>query len=214
MSAAVESRMLSYKCFHTGPVSLRDSNARQPFFLVMAPSSSAGETHRNPAKRQTTPKSDKEHALHQEQRRRKFLHKVREKGEDKKWDHRGQQILREDFLAVERHWIESKYRSAPPPLTCPEDEDLKDMKTDDAHDDGMIDQVLSQENEKVDALISLFEERSDQPRRGPNKPVDDGSDDEKYDSIFLDLLTSTSNEELPQTGYETPATEAMDMSGG
>ncbi|KAL9001196.1 MAG: hypothetical protein Q9169_000380 [Polycauliona sp. 2 TL-2023] len=180
----------------------------------MAPSSSAGETHQNPNLRQITPKNDQENTVQQEQRRRKFLHKVRQKGEDKKWDHRGQQILREDFLASERHWMESQYRSAPPPLTCPEDDELKDTTLDHEHDDEMIDQVLSQENQDVDALISLFEEHSDQTRHAIDKPGDDGSDDEKYDSIFLDLLSSTSNGRLSKISHEVPVGEAMDTSGG
>ncbi len=87
----------------------------------------------------------------------------------------------------------------------------------------MIDQVLSQENEEVDALVSLFEEGSDEARDEIDKRVDYGTDDEKYDSIFLDLLSSTSNEGLliPYTKQDfseanngSLTTEAMDTSGG
>lgn len=87
----------------------------------------------------------------------------------------------------------------------------------------MIDRVLSQENEEVDALVSLFEEGSDEARDEIDKRVDYGTDDEKYDSIFLDLLSGTSNEGLltPYTRQDfseannrSLATEAMDTSGG
>ncbi|KAL8752033.1 MAG: hypothetical protein Q9199_006019 [Rusavskia elegans] len=188
----------------------------------MAPS--AGEKCRSPSSRQTTKKTDKENTLHHEQRRRTFLEKVRRKGEDKKWDIRGEQILREDFLTIERRWIESQNLSAPPPLIYPEDDDMKDTISDKEHQaDGMIDQVLSLENEEVDALVSLFEEHSDGARDQIDKRVDYGSDDEKYDSIFLDLLSSTLKEGLllphagqdfSQANNEALATEAMDTSGG
>ncbi|KAL8654345.1 MAG: hypothetical protein Q9226_003472 [Calogaya cf. arnoldii] len=133
-------------------------------------------------------------------------------------------ILREDFLTTERQWIDSQNRSAPPPLIYPEDDDMKDPISDNEHQaEGMIDQVISQENEEVHALVSLFEENLEDARHEKVKRPYYGSDDEKYDSIFLDLLSSTSDRRLsttharpgwPQGDDEALPTESMDTSGG
>ncbi|KAI4268728.1 MAG: hypothetical protein LQ337_007686 [Flavoplaca oasis] len=188
----------------------------------MAPFSSIGEKRQNPISRQTTTKFDEQNTLHREQRRRQYLDKVRKQGEDKKWDVRGEQILREDFLTTERQWIASRNRSAPP-LMYFEDDDMKDMTSGNEHQNSLLDQALSQENEEVDALVSSFEEHSTAALHGVDKRVDYGSDDEKYNSIFLDLLSSTSTEGsviprgghvLPQGNHEAVATESMDTSGG
>ncbi|KAL8879589.1 MAG: hypothetical protein Q9198_002827 [Flavoplaca austrocitrina] len=205
----------------------------------MAPFSSIGEKRQNPISRQTTTKFDEQNTLHREQRRRQYLDKVRQQGEDKKWDVRGEQILREDFLTTERQWIASRNRSAPP-LIYPEDDDMKDMTSGNELQsmltdrlplpalltevvDSLLDQALSQENEEVDALVSSFEEYSTAALHGIDKRVEYGSDDEKYNSIFLDLLSSTSTEGpvIPHGGqvlshenHEAIATQSMDTSGG
>ncbi|KAL8899104.1 MAG: hypothetical protein Q9192_001739 [Flavoplaca navasiana] len=188
----------------------------------MAPFSSIGEKRQNPISRQTTTKFDEQNTLHREQRRRQYLDKVRQQGEDKKWDVRGEQILREDFLTTERQWMASRNRSAPP-LIYPEDNDMKDMTSGNEHQNSLLDQALSQENEEVDALVSSFEEYSTAALHGIDKRVDYGSDDEKYNSIFLDLLSSTSTEGpvishggqvLSHENHEAVATESMDTSGG
>ncbi|KAI4092909.1 MAG: hypothetical protein LQ339_007805 [Xanthoria mediterranea] len=183
MSLVFEPRTRNCKFPRTRPIVIRDPNARQPIVHAVAPSTA--EKHGSPIPRQVTQKSDKENTLHHQQQRRTFLAKVRQKGEDKKWDIRGEQNIK-----------------AP---------------------DAMIDRVLSQENEEVDALVSLFEEGSDEARDEIDNRVDYGTDDEKYNSIFLDLLSGTSNEGLliPYTRQDTSeannrslATEAMDTSGG
>ncbi|KAI4237888.1 MAG: hypothetical protein LQ349_001509 [Xanthoria aureola] len=185
MSLVFEPRTRNCKFPRTSPIVIRDPNARQPIVHAVAPSTA--EKHGSPSPRQVTQKSNKENTLQHEQQRRTFLAKVRQKGEDKKWDIRGEQT--------------------------------KNIKAPDA----MIDRVLSQENEEIDALVSLFEEGSDEARDEIDKCFDYGTDDEKYDSIFLDLLSGTSNEGLsiPYTRQDfseannrSLATEAMDTSGG
>ncbi|KAL8928349.1 MAG: hypothetical protein Q9172_000941 [Xanthocarpia lactea] len=219
--------MVSLEFACTRPSIFRDPNAHQSFVCAMGRPSSAGDKRRNlsshTSPRQTTQGSEKEKTLHHEQRRRAFLNKVRQKGEDKKWDIRGEQILREDFLNTERDWIDSQNRSAPP-LVYPEDDDMMGTVSDgEQQANTMIDQVLSQENEEVDALISLLEERTDTAGHEPHKRVDYGSDDENYDSIFLNLLSSTSTEGpsipdarhiSPEMNNEALTSEAMDTSGG
>ncbi|KAL8914438.1 MAG: hypothetical protein Q9171_000943 [Xanthocarpia ochracea] len=210
MSALIEPRMVSLEFARTRPSIFRDPNAHQSFVRAMGRPSSAGDKRRNPSShpspRQTTQGLEKEKTVHHERRRRAFLNKVRQKGEDKKWDIRGDQN-----------------RSAPP-LVYPEDDDMMGTVSDDEQQaNARIDQVLSQENEEVDALISLLEERTEAAGHEPDKRVDYGSDDENYDSIFLNLLSSTSTEGpsipdarhiSPEVNNEALTSEAMDTSGG
>ncbi len=84
--------MVSFEFARTRPSTFRDSNARQSFARAMGRPSAAGDKRRNLSPRQTTQGSEKEKTLHHEQRRRAFLNKVRQKGEDKKWDTRGEQV--------------------------------------------------------------------------------------------------------------------------
>ena len=89
--------------------------------------------------------------------------------------------------------------------------------------DSLIDEAFSQENEEVDAFVSSFEEQFTAAVHRIDKCVDYGSDDEQYDSIFLDLLSRTSNEGpliphggqvLSRENHEAVTTDSMDTSGG
>ncbi|KAL8681535.1 MAG: hypothetical protein Q9186_002351 [Xanthomendoza sp. 1 TL-2023] len=191
----------------------------------MASSSLAGEKRRHFKSRpQTMQQTEGGKALHHEYRRREFLHKVRRKGDDRKWDIRGEQILREDFLKYERHWIESQNLSAPAPVIDPEEDDMKVTEAGyDTHVDEMIDRALSQEHDEVDALVSLLEDRNEGPSFNVGMRLDYGSDDENYDSIFMsilsdlpegDLSTSSAKQISAQANDEAPTGEAMDTTGG
>ncbi|KAL8938845.1 MAG: hypothetical protein Q9211_003011 [Gyalolechia sp. 1 TL-2023] len=85
-------------------------------------------------------------------------------------------------------------------------------------DDDMIDQVLSQENEELQALVTLLEDRSDEERPGARY----GSDEESYDSIFLEISkvdftnNAISRSNAQPSGKEFKASvdnEAMDTTG-
>ncbi|KAL8766586.1 MAG: hypothetical protein Q9209_006651 [Squamulea sp. 1 TL-2023] len=180
----------------------------------MAPSASGGKKRSNLSSRQTTMQHAEDEKALRLQRRRIFLEKVRQKGEDRKFEVRGEQILRDDFFRIERHWVDSQNSSAPP-LTHPEDDDMKATE--------MIDHVLSQENEEVDALVSLLEENTGEPGHEVEKCLHDGIDDKNYDLIFLNILASSSDEGFPVTyarhvssevNDEGLTSEAMDTSGG
>ncbi|KAL8780602.1 MAG: hypothetical protein Q9213_006399 [Squamulea squamosa] len=193
----------------------------------MAPSAPGGVKRLDRSSRQTTiqqVEDGKALDLHHEQRRCLFLNKVRQKGEDKKFEVRGEQILRDDFFKTERHWIDSQNSSAPPPLTHTEDDDMTStIPGNEQQSNEMIDQVLSQENEEVDALVSLLEENTSEASHQVEKRLDYGIDDENYDSIFLNILSSSSDERFstPHAGHvplgindDGLTTEAMDTSGG
>ncbi|KAL8763774.1 MAG: hypothetical protein Q9184_000476 [Pyrenodesmia sp. 2 TL-2023] len=136
--------------------------------------------------------------LTDERRRRIFLRKVHQKGEDKKWDARSQQILWEDYISSQRQWLESQDRSAPPTLVYPGDEVMDGIATE--HAEEMIDQVLSQENEEVEALVAMLEHRPNERTLGKDDSISYGSDDDSFDSIFAEILATASESKAAQSG--------------
>ncbi|KAL8731331.1 MAG: hypothetical protein Q9166_003555 [cf. Caloplaca sp. 2 TL-2023] len=178
----------------------------------MACSGSASEKRRRSNPRQSTQHLEESNKLHREQQRRAFLHKVRQKREDRKWDVRGEQVLREDFLEFERRWIESQDRSAPAPLLYSEDDEMKESNPTDEKAGELIDQVLSQEHEEVDALVFLSGECTEGGGLEVDERVDHGSDDEDYDedydSIFMALLSKDPQSILQPPNVERVCTEA------
>ncbi|KAL9596485.1 MAG: hypothetical protein Q9179_004601 [Wetmoreana sp. 5 TL-2023] len=126
-------------------------------------------------------------------RRQQFLRKVRQKGHDRKWDARGEQMLREDFLASERLWLEQQDRSAPTLPAFPSDEDIEEVETNiQAQASGMVDQVLAQEDAEVEALVSMFEDQSNEGSLATDESANYGSEEESYDLIFMDILSTPS----------------------
>lgn len=53
----------------------------------------------------------------------------------------------------------------------------------------MLDQVLSQEIEEVEALVAMLEDRPKEGGLEMNESTRSGSDDESYDSIFAEILS-------------------------
>ena len=51
-----------------------------------------------------------------------------------------------------------------------------------------MDQVLSQEDQEIEALVSLMEAESERPPAHLQPPTDYGSDDEDYDDICMEAL--------------------------
>lgn len=87
----------------------------------------------------------------------------------------------------------------------------------------MIDQVVSQQNDEVDALVSLLEEHSEGPGLDADRRIDYGSDDENYDSIFMSMVSDSSEADpwtintrqvAAEASSEAPTSEAMDTTGG
>ncbi|KAL9002221.1 MAG: hypothetical protein Q9188_004836 [Gyalolechia gomerana] len=158
-----------------------------------------------------------------ERRRQNFLDKVHQHGDDKKWGNRGEQMLREDFLNHQRQWIESHERSASAILEHPDEYYVEEIDEDvQRQDDDMIDQVLSQEHEELQALVTLLEDRSNEERPDLDESARYGSDEESYDSIFLEILngnstnTVTSRSNAQHIGNDIKArvdNEAMDTTG-
>lgn len=64
----------------------------------------------------------------------------------------------------------------------------------------MIDQVLLQENEEVEALVAMLDDRPNEGTLGTDDSISYGSDDENYESIFAEILATASEEKAAQSG--------------
>ena len=85
------------------------------------------------------------------------------------------------------------------------------------------DAILQQENEELEALVALMQE--DENRRNQQSENQDahddrssafGSDDDEYDSIFMDMIDETGGaapgSEQQQHQHPHPADDEMDLS--
>lgn len=86
-----------------------------------------------------------------------------------------------------------------------------------ALEEEQVDEVLQCENEELEALISMLEEeqrQQNQERQPEGHSQDDisgfGSDDEVYDSIFMDIEDDSGSVQPQQ---QVQGAEGMDMSG-
>lgn len=86
----------------------------------------------------------------------------------------------------------------------------------------MIDQVMSQENQEVEALVAMLEDRPNEGTLGTDDSIRYGSDDENFDSIFAEILATASEESAAQSGFwhmhanpkeDEEHEEAMDTTG-
>ncbi|KAL8643324.1 MAG: hypothetical protein Q9228_000046 [Teloschistes exilis] len=178
-----------------------------------------------------------------ERRRRMFLYKIQQKREDQKWDFRSEQMLREDFLAFERLRTEQQDRSAPSSAVCLDDDDWNESTVDARFHgqsfnftrgfnldlvnaaDGMIEEVLAQENAEIEALVSMFEDQQTNKDARPGQSVGygDEGESEKYDVLFMELLSGSSSDNFARhhamhtlTGHEeqVDTKDAMDTTSG
>ncbi|THX75218.1 hypothetical protein D6D04_07515 [Aureobasidium pullulans] len=188
-----------------------------------------------PVKTAPVPRSD---AL-RERRRDMFLRKVRQSRDDNKWDSRIDDMARLDYLKEKRRWEAEQVRSAPPLYPdlpdAEEDSSEYDLPTynnqmawdprsqSDYPLDQEADAILQQENEELEALVALMQE--DENRRNQQSDSQDahddrssafGSDDDEYDSIFMDMIDETGGaapgSEQQQQQYQHPADDEMDLS--
>lgn len=82
----------------------------------------------------------------------------------------------------------------------------------------MVDQILSQNNQDFQALISLMQENADQEHHHQQKTMSDyGSDEEEYDQLFMDVMSRQGSAERSTDTVEdgTPEQDQeMDISLG
>jgi hypothetical protein len=143
-------------------------------------------------------------------RRDMFFARVQNNREDKKWEARGEQIQQLDFVSERKRWEALKARQAPP-----EEEDI-------VEEDAMLptemteaDYVAAQEEYELQQLVAMREEEEKRSSRHY------GSDDEDYDSIFMECATAgdewdqqQQQSQQQQLGFGSGEEMDMDMTYG
>ena len=82
-------------------------------------------------------------------------------------------------------------------------------------DTDIVEQVLSQEDQELQALVSLMEDQDDRslPQASPSGEY--GSDDDDYDNIFMEALSGLdAHTQEDVTKFQTEQDQEMDMSKG
>ncbi|KAI5927156.1 hypothetical protein F4810DRAFT_723496 [Camillea tinctor] len=158
-------------------------------------------------------KQTKENA--QESRRKLFLKNVRQRADDKNWKRRGgdQEALKLEWAAFNRQWRKQKDADIDGFVFEDELNDIPQLPrqdTPDDDDDMMVDTIAQDEEQEMDAMISMFEADSfsHQPPR-PESPF--LSDDDDYDSLFSDLLSQQQQQDSSSRNHVSSSQE-MDMS--
>jgi len=78
-----------------------------------------------------------------------------------------------------------------------------------------VEQVLSQEEQDLQALVSLMEDRDDQCLPQALPPTEYGSDDDDYDNIFMEALNGFNAQAQGEAKKpQTEQNQEMDMSNG
>ncbi|KAI1140213.1 hypothetical protein F5Y05DRAFT_411275 [Hypoxylon sp. FL0543] len=146
----------------------------------------------------------------QESRRNLFLRNVRKRADDKNWDRRGgdQEALKLEWSMLERQRLQQKNTDLDGMVFEDEIEDFVELQRETQPqdpDDIMVDAIAQEEEEELNAMLSTYEAQSSQRPVGPASPAI--SDDEDYDSIFMDFLSQqqVSSQDIISSGQ-------MDMS--
>ncbi|KAI0836773.1 hypothetical protein F5Y06DRAFT_298463 [Hypoxylon sp. FL0890] len=134
-------------------------------------------------------KQNRENA--QESRRNLFLRNVRKRADDKNWERRGgdQEALKLEWSMLERQRRQQKNTDLDGMVFEDEIEDFVELQreTQQDPDDMMVDAIAQEEEEELNAMLSMYEAQSSQP---PSDPASSAiSDDEDYDSLFMDFLS-------------------------
>ncbi|MCJ1232208.1 hypothetical protein MMC14_000157 [Varicellaria rhodocarpa] len=205
----------SYQPFRSSPLSMRDPNAcsrMNPSHQRRTTPPSTATCEATPFKRQSKYNCLlKNKALERDKRRDLFLKKVKQSGDDKRWEARGEQILRSDFLAQQRRWKDEQARSASEIPAIPEDEvvDFEITPPGRTPEDEFV-----EERDFEDQSADAVDQHED--RREPDKYFTDyGSDDEEYETILMEAVTQAeaqSSSNLPNASLEGYQDMDMEMS--
>jgi len=140
-----------------------------------------------------------------------------------------QQILRSDYLANQRRWEDDRHQTAP--LFADEDDQenelpvagYEEMIMEQDHREDVIqghtmsdevEAVVNQEERELEELLALAEdENQNQEMREPGSERW-GSDEEDYDSLFMEYLSSQQVAEQQTTDAVGEAEDSMDTSIG
>ncbi|KAL8874267.1 MAG: hypothetical protein Q9174_000387 [Haloplaca sp. 1 TL-2023] len=133
------------------------------------------------------------------------------------------QMLRQDFLAFERLWIQQQDQSAPTLPASHDDIDLDQKPEKMEGQDQYIHQALAQEHAETEALVSMFEDSRNDGNMDSGELLEDCSEGEGYDTIFTEMLSQSSQRnhrdqrsarDPAKDHREAQSNDAMDMTGG
>ncbi|KAI0387016.1 hypothetical protein F5Y04DRAFT_275471 [Hypomontagnella monticulosa] len=141
----------------------------------------------------------------QESRRNLFLRNVRKRADDKQWERRGgdQEALKLEWSMLDRLRREQKDADLDGMVYEDEIEDIAEFQrhADQNPDDMMVDAIAQEEEEELNAMLSMLETHSSSqpPAESKSSTL---SDDEDYDDIFMDFLSQqdSSNQDLVSSG--------------
>ncbi|KAK6950767.1 hypothetical protein Daesc_007292 [Daldinia eschscholtzii] len=194
------------------PLSLRDPNTLPRFDTQSSPIKGPPSKFKF-ASRNAKPnplRQNRENA--QESRRNLFLRNVRQRADDKKWERRGgdQEVLKLEWSKLDKLRREQKNADLDGMVFEDEIEDFAELKREameENPDDMMVDAIAQEEQEELDAMLSMFEAQtqSSQPPVGTASPTI--SDEEDYDHLFMDFLS-----QQEQNGQDSISSGQMDMS--
>ncbi|KAI7551433.1 hypothetical protein KC331_g2556 [Hortaea werneckii] len=158
-----------------------------------------------------------------EKRRHMFLRKVKEGREDKRWESRGEDIMRLDFMQRQRAWEAEQAREAPlipsdPPEPEEEEEEefelptssnaMQISQTSEPPREDEADEIAQQEEQELEALLEYMpgEHRGRNPtERNEMHHEHLWSDDDEYDALFSELVESDGAMHGSQHGEENTA---------
>ncbi|KAF1849760.1 uncharacterized protein K460DRAFT_272351 [Cucurbitaria berberidis CBS 394.84] len=145
-------------------------------------------------------------------RRDMFFRRVQTAREDKKWEARGEQIQQLDFVSERKRWEAEKARQAPPEYDDIDEEALEDTALPELpnyapqfeQEMTEADYIAAQEEYELQQLVATMEQESD------TRSQYYGSDDDDYDSIFMECATSMDQDYQQQPPHENTGVEDMD----
>ncbi|RYP53843.1 hypothetical protein DL768_001294 [Monosporascus sp. mg162] len=131
----------------------------------------------------------------QDSRRKLFLKNVRQRADDKTWQRRGgdQEALKLEWSLLDRRRREMKNSDIDGLVFEDEIDDIPELHAEapgpaQEADEMMVDAVMQEEEQELEAMLSMLEaQSSSQVPARPDMPS--LSDDDDYDSIFMDLLS-------------------------
>ncbi|KAI9751727.1 MAG: hypothetical protein M4579_005946 [Chaenotheca gracillima] len=158
-----------------------------------------------------------------QRRRESFLKRVKEGGDERRWQARGgeDELMRTIYLSEQRQWREAQERIAQGVESGMLDERLRDeeewaettqneMNATDSSQ--QVEALLLQEQQELEELAASMDAHQMQSGE-PMSESNYGSDDDEYDSLFLDVVSREGAVEKSQPSHSVWQGESMDMSG-
>ncbi|KAF2161608.1 hypothetical protein M409DRAFT_28002 [Zasmidium cellare ATCC 36951] len=169
-------------------------------------------SHR-PIKRAPTPQQN---AL-KTQRRNAFLRKVRDERDQARYESRGEDFMRLEFVRRRREYEEELKRDAPTPSAEEEDAELPGWGDMDVAPEVEVEEFVKGEEEEMRALLENFPDEMMGMEEGDGDGTEGNlwSDDAEYDDLFREVLRSEEEEMLSAAGGhggQGGGGEEMDMS--